>query len=76
MREILVNREYRHFKGNTYKVICIAMHTETKEKLVVYQAMYGEYKYFVRPYDMFIARVDKIKYPDISQEYIFELIEK
>lgn len=75
MREILINREYRHFKGNIYKVICIATHTETKEKCVVYQSMYGEYGYFVRPYDMFISKVDKVKYPNITQEYRFELIE-
>lgn len=69
-------RKYRHFKGNTYKVLCVAMHTETQEKMVVYQALYGDYKYFVRPYEMFVSKVDRDKYPDVKQEYRFELVEE
>ena len=58
------------------KVLCVAMHTETQEKMVVYQALYGDYKYFVRPYEMFVSKVDHDKYPDVKQEYRFELIEE
>lgn len=75
MREILVNRKYRHFKGNEYKVICIAHDSETEERVVVYQALYGDYSYWVRPYDMFNSLVDKEKYPQVNQNYRFELIE-
>lgn len=57
-------------------MLCVAMHTETQEKMVVYQALYGDYKYFVRPYEMFVSKVDYDKYPDVKQEYRFELIEE
>lgn len=74
MQEILSERIYQHFKGEKYKVLVIAQHTETKEKYVVYQALYGDYGYYVRPYEMFASLVDKTKYPDVKQKYRFELI--
>lgn len=43
---------------------------------IVVQALYGDYKYFVRPYEMFVSKVDHDKYPDVKQEYRFELIEE
>lgn len=73
MREILVGRKYRHFKGNDYKVLALAEHTETGEECVVYQALYGEGKIYVRPLDMFASEVDRDRYPDVSQKYRFEL---
>ncbi|WP_315081283.1 DUF1653 domain-containing protein [uncultured Clostridium sp.] len=65
---------YRHFKGKEYKVIDIAIHSETREEFVVYKALYDDFKTFIRPYDMFMSKVDKEKYPDIKQEYRFEYI--
>lgn len=74
MRDILVGKIYHHFKGNDYKVLHIAIHSETKELMVVYQALYDDYGIYVRPYDMFNSLVDTKKYPDIKQKYRFELI--
>ena len=57
-----------------YFVLDIAEHTETGEMMVVYKALYGDYKTYVRPYDMFASEVNHEKYPDVEQKYRFELI--
>lgn len=73
-RTIIVGKTYRHFKGNEYKVICIALDSETKEEVVVYEALYGKHLIWTRPYDMFNSLVDKEKYPEVLQKYRFELV--
>jgi hypothetical protein len=50
--------KYRHYKGKDYKVIGVARHSETGEKLVVYQPLYGNLGLAVRPLDMFLEEVE------------------
>ena len=72
MREIKKNALYRHFKGDLYLVEDIAIHSETREKYIVYRALYGDLGLYIRPYDMFASEVDREKYPNVEQEYRFE----
>ena len=54
---------YRHFKGNRYRLLYVAKHSETLEPMVVYQALYGEQGIWVRPASMWNEHVER---PDYS----------
>lgn len=73
--ELKIHGIYRHFKGDLYIVEDLAVHSETREKYVVYRALYGDTNLYIRPYEMFMSKVDKEKYPNVKQEYRFQLQE-
>lgn len=66
---------YRHFKGGKYKVLAIGQDSETLEKVVIYQALYGEMKVWVRPYEMFFGKTERDgveieRFKEISKEEV------
>ncbi len=56
-QKIVINGLYEHYKGQRYRVLAIAHHSETLEELVVYQALYGQERVWVRPLAMFLENV-------------------
>lgn len=70
--EIKEGQIYQHFKGSKMKVIGIAKHSEDLSELVLYIHIDEENPtIWARPIEMFLEKVDKEKYPNITQEYRF-----
>ena len=55
---VLQPGRYRHFKGGLYQVVDVVRSSESLQPMVLYRALYGEGGLWVRPYDMFVERVD------------------
>lgn len=91
-RDFRVGDIVQHFKRTTlsdeelmtdlylYQIIAVAMHTESGDDLVVYKACYldrnGEYRYFARPVEEFVGKIDRAKHPDCKQEYRFVVVSR
>ena len=70
--KIKIHGIYKHFKGNLYIVEDIGYHSETKEKLVIYRALYEDNKLWCRPYKMFIEELDRERQIKFGQTHRFE----
>ena len=63
---------YRHFKGNLYRVLSVATHSETLEPMVVYQALYGDQGIWVRPASMWTEHVQRTEYSGPRFQFVEE----
>lgn len=66
--DVKIKGIYKHFKGDLYLVEDIGYSSEDEEKLVIYRALYGDNKLWVRSYKSFVEEVNKN-----NQKYRFEL---
>lgn len=67
---------YRHFKGKYYQIVTMAEDTETGAKLVIYQALYGDFRIWARELSDFTAQLDPARYPGADQKHRFERVER
>ena len=74
MAQPVAGELYKHFKGGLYRIVTIAQHTETEEGLVIYRSEDDPSKVWARPVVNFLSPVDRVKYPDATQEMRFEKV--
>ena len=74
--ELKIHGIYRHFKGNYYLVEDVAKDSETGQEMVIYRQLYGDGSLWVRPKEMFLSKVDKEKYPEVTQANRFEYVDE
>lgn len=72
LRDSMVGRRYRHFKGRIYIVTDLAVNTESDEIMVIYKCFADPLVTWCRPLSMFTSDVDRIKYPNVKQKKRFE----
>lgn len=70
----MVGKMYRHFKGGFYRVLGVAVHSETAELMVIYYRPESMTRIWARPLEMFLSPVDKSKYPCSKQKMRFALV--
>lgn len=76
LRENMVGRRYRHFKGRIYIVTDLAVNTESDEIMVIYKYFADPIVTYCRPLSMFTSDVDRKKYPNAKQKKRFELLSR
>ena len=76
MMELRIHGIYRHFKGNYYLVEDVAKDSETGQEMVIYRQLYGDGSLWVRSKEMFLSKVDKEKYPEVTQANRFEPVDE
>lgn len=73
-RDLKINKLYRHFKGDLYLTVDVALDSETAKPVVIYRNMH-DMSLWTRDLEEFLSKTDKEKYPDEVQEHRFEEVE-
>ena len=72
----LLSEEERAGDMYLYEIVGVALHSETREQMMVYRPLYGDGGMYVRPLEMFLSETDHEKYPQVKQKYRFEKVGK
>ena len=72
----MLSDEERETNKYLYEIVGVALHSETRELMMVYRPLYDDGGMYVRPLEMFLSEVDHEKYPNVKQKYRFEKIDE